>query len=140
MGSPARRRATLALIVLAAVVPAHSQGPGLAVLGRLEPGQWEIRDSGDKKVLRDAFCIGDPLRLTQPQHRAAACRRSVVAAEADSATVHYTCPSAGFGRTTIRYETPRLAQVETQGVDRGLPFAFRAEARRTGSCPKPGSR
>lgn len=136
----ARRTATLALIALAAVAPARSQGPALAVLARLEPGQWEIRDAADRRILRDAFCIGDPMRLTQPQHRAARCRRSVVAAESGSATVHYSCPSAGFGRTTIRYETPRLARVESQGIDRGTPFAFRAQARRVGACARGGSR
>ena len=49
-------------------------------------------------------------------------------------TVNYTCPGIGRGRTTIRVETPRLVQIDSQGLDRGAPFALRAEARRIGPC------
>ncbi len=46
----------------------------------------------------------------------------------------------GSGRTTIRVETPRLVQIETQGIADQSPFAFSAEARRIGTCtaPSPG--
>jgi hypothetical protein len=48
--------------------------------------------------------------------------------------VHYTCPGAGHGRTTVRVETPRLVQIESQGMARNEPFAIRLEGRRTGNC------
>jgi hypothetical protein len=51
-----------------------------------------------------------------------------------NATVHYSCPGSGWGRTTVRVETPRLARVETQGIAGKAPFAFTAEARRVGAC------
>jgi len=102
------------------------------MLARLESGQWELRSIGNGRI--SSLCLGNPILLTQPQHGAAACTRDVVAADADSMTVNYSCPGAGRGRTTIRFETPRLIQIESQGLDRGAPFALRAEARRTGPC------
>jgi hypothetical protein len=49
-------------------------------------------------------------------------------------TVHYTCPGAGHGRTTIRKETNRLVQIDTQGIAGGMPFSRTFEARRGGVC------
>ena len=48
----------------------------------------------------------------------------MVAADSDSMTVNYSCPGAGRGRTTIRFETPRLVQIDSQGLDHGAPFAL----------------
>ena len=81
-----------------------------------------------------AICLGNPILLTQPRHGAAPCTRDVVAADSDSMTVNYSCPGLGRGRTTIRFETPRLVQIDSQGLDHGMPFALRAEARRVGPC------
>ena len=58
----------------------------------------------------------------------------VIAAAASRVTVQYTCPGNGYARTSIRRETPALVQLESQGIEGGLPFQFIAEARRTGSC------
>ena len=100
---------------------------------RLETGLWELRGgSGNARI--GTICLGNPILLTQPRHGAAPCTRDVVAADADSMTVNYTCPGAGRGRTTLRFETPRLVQIDSQGLDRGMPFALRAEARRVGPC------
>ncbi len=115
-------------------------GPGLSqpgsganpMLARLEAGQWELRGSGNARIA--AICLGNPILLTQPRHGAAACSRDVVAADSDSMTVNYSCPGLGRGRTTIRIETPRLVQIDSQGLDHGMPFALRAEARRVGPC------
>jgi hypothetical protein len=52
-------------------------------------------------------------------------------------TVHYTCPGSGHGRTTIRKETNRLVQIDTQGIASGSPFSRTFEARRGGSCSAP---
>ena len=53
---------------------------------------------------------------------------------ADEVTVHYTCGKQGHGRTTVRKETPRLVQVDTQGIRNGQPFSFAYEARKGGGC------
>jgi len=111
--------------------PAAPQEPS-PMLGRLESGQWELRAQGGRRLL--AICLGNPILLAQPRHGAAACSRDVVAADENSITVNYSCPGVGRGRTTIRFETPRLVQIDSQGLDRGAPFALRAEARRTGAC------
>lgn len=126
-----RVAAILSLALLA--VPAFTQArPGGNVLDRLESGLWELRGTGGAGL--GSICLGDRYILTQPKHRAAACARDVVASDPRSVTVRYSCPGIGFGRTMIRFETPRLIQIDSQGVDRGAPFAVRAEARRTGGC------
>jgi hypothetical protein len=63
-----------------------------------------------------------------------ACSRYVVEDGADKVTVQYTCRGNGYGRTSIRRETAGLLQIESQGVAGGLPFQFKAEARRIGAC------
>jgi hypothetical protein len=103
------------------------------MLTRLESGQWELR-AGAANARIANICLGNPILLTQPRHAAAPCTRDVVAADADSMTVNYSCPGLGRGRTTIRIETPRLVQIDSQGLDHGMPFALRAEARRVGPC------
>lgn len=115
--------------------PGQSQpaGPAHPMLTRLEAGQWELR-SGAGGARIAAICLGNPILLTQPRHGAAPCTRDVVAADADSMTVNYSCPGLGRGRTTLRIETPRLVQIDSQGLDHGMPFAMRAEARRVGPC------
>ena len=115
--------------------PGQSQPSGGAypMLTRLEAGQWELRGgSGNARIA--AICLGNPILLTQPRHGGAPCTRDVVAADSDSMTVNYSCPGLGRGRTTIRIETPRLVQIDSQGLDHGRPFVLRAEARRVGQC------
>jgi hypothetical protein len=107
--------------------------PGLNALSRLEPGLWQIREFGQRSAAQ-SICVADPDLLTQVQHRGAPCSRLVIANEARSATVHYTCPAHGFGRTSVRVETSRLAKIDTQGIFDNAPFAYRAEARRVGTC------
>ena len=121
-------------LLLALAGPGQSQPAGPApMLTRLEPGQWELRaGAGNSRIAN--ICLGNPILLTQPRHVTAACARDVVAADADSMTVNYSCPGLGRGRTTIRIETPRLVQIDSQGLDHGMPFARRAEARRVGPC------
>jgi hypothetical protein len=110
-----------------------AQAPGVAqMLNRLEAGRWELR-SPNNGLLR-SICLGNPILLAQPQHGAAPCTRDVVDADESSMTVNYVCPGAGRGRTTIRFETPRLVQIDSQGLDHGAPFALRAEGRRVGAC------
>lgn len=126
------RRALLALgAVMITLTPAAAQGPG--ALAKLEPGLWQVRmaDSDDEP---QAMCMADPAMLLQVQHKNAPCSRVVLNTDAKGATVHYTCPANGFGRTSLRVETPRLAKIDTQGIMGSTPFAYRAEARKVGNC------
>ena len=129
-----------AILVLsgAAAVAAQASGATLPVLGRLEPGLWELRSIGGRARFAPV-CLGDPAALVQLQHRRAGCTRSVVAQARDRVEVRYTCPAA-FGHTSIRVEGARLAQIESEGVDNGVPFGFRLEARRVGRCLAPRQR
>lgn len=128
----ARTAALIGFGLFSAWPGATQERAALPMLARLESGQWELRGAGNGRIA--SICVGNPILLTQPQHGAANCTRDVVAADADSMTVSYSCPGAGRGRTTLRFETPRLVQIESQGLDRGAPFALRAEARRIGPC------
>ncbi|MFN3945470.1 MAG: DUF3617 domain-containing protein [Allosphingosinicella sp.] len=141
-GNGSRRRAMIALAaLLTAAAPAATQAPGgLAVLARMEPGLWTLKDRDGARPLPSICIAQDRGMLMQIQHGSAACTRLVIAQDAKSATVHYTCPGAGFGRTSLRLETPRLARIDSQGIHDGAPFAFRAEARRAGPCPRGGGR
>lgn len=114
------------------VAPAMAQGPDLAMLDRLDPGQWELRfRPGDKKV---KICVRDGRQLIQLRHPQQSCSRFVVEDEADRVTVQYTCRGHGYGRTHIWRENSRLAQIESQGIVDERPFQFSAEARRLGNC------
>lgn len=110
-----------------------AEAPQLAALGQLQPGKWTLT-SRDDGVPARSVCIGDPRVLLQLRQPVATCTRFVIANDRDVSTVHYTCPGSGSGRTTVRVETPRLAQVSTQGLVNGTPFDLAFEARRTGDC------
>ena len=124
--------AGLACLVGGAV---FAQGVQLAMLDRLTPGQWEIRVRAGGQTER--VCLDDGRRLIQLRHPNMACRQFVVEDGPGAVTVHYTCPGQGSGRTRLRFETPRLVQIESAGVAARLPFDIVAEARRTGDCGKP---
>lgn len=119
------------LLLLGVGVPAFGQGLGM--LQQLEKGSWELRVRGESTPAR-RLCLRDGQELIQLQHPANQCARHVVEDAAGLVTVQYTCRGAGYGRTTIRRESPRLVQVDSQGIADGLPFAFAAEARRVGAC------
>lgn len=105
--------------------------PSLPALATLQTGLWQLRAEGEAPR---NICVADPHSLIQLRHRTAACTRLVIASEKSSATVHYSCPGAGWGRTTLRVETPRLARIDSQGIADNEPFAFTAQARRIGPC------
>jgi hypothetical protein len=106
--------------------------PDLEALSKLERGRWQVSDAQGGAAR--SICVGDPALLLQLEHESAACQREILANEAGSATVQYSCPGRGFGHTSIRVETPRLARIDTQGLADGRPFSYRVEARRVGSC------
>lgn len=127
---PIRFFALLPMAMLATAADA----PPLTALAQLQPGKWTL-SSDDTTFTTRSVCIGDPrvlIQLRQPQQT---CNRFVVTNDPRRAVVSYSCQGAGNGLTTIRVETPRLAQIETQGVVRGAPFDLAIEARRTGECP-----
>ena len=115
-----------------ATTPAVPQTPSvLAALSQLERGRWHVRDldSGETQSL----CLRERRVLMQIRHGAGRCEWTVIRNEAREATVTYSCAD-GSGRTALRVETPRLAQIDSQGVLQGIPYALRAEARLVGSC------
>ena len=129
------RDAILRVLTLggALMLSTAADAPRLAVLDVVQPGRWTL-SSRDRSFNGRAICVSDASALFQLRQPGAGCSRFTIASDATSATVHYTCPGTGYGRTTIRVETPRLAQIETQGFVRGSPFDDQIEARRTGAC------
>lgn len=99
------------------------------------PGLWDISLSATgSKAHR--VCLGDPMFLTQWEHRGGACTRVVIAEHGSEAMVHYTCAGGGFGQSVITLVTPRSIKVETQGISNGLPFNYSLYAWRAGECRK----
>lgn len=126
-------RCTLAASAVAGATAVPAQAPSLAMLDRLEKGSWQLRERGSDAVLQ-TVCVGDARRMIQIQHPRANCSRYIIEDTPKSVTVHYTCPGAGHGRTSIRSETNRLVQIDTQGIADGKPFSQAIEARRAGPC------
>jgi hypothetical protein len=124
--------AAAALLALAA--PVSSQQGRVAAVAKLQRGLWQLRDADTGAVRGAPICVGNPKSLFQIEHRGMPCSHLLVSQDERSATVHYTCPAAGFGQTLLKVETPRLAQIDTQGIVDGAPFAHRLEARYVGSC------
>ncbi|GIX20071.1 MAG: hypothetical protein KatS3mg120_1747 [Erythrobacter sp.] len=112
--------------------PLAAQGNGLALLGTLAKGEWTLRPRGDAAPRK--LCLRSGGELIQIMHQESGCSQFVIEDAANRVTVQYTCPGNGYGRTSIRRETPALVQIESQGIHDGMPFQMTAEARRTGSC------
>ena len=116
-----------------APAPAQPQAVTLAALGGLERGDWELKLRGEKGEVRHV-CVGDPRLLLQVRHGVGSCSRFVVTDEDKHAVVTYDCAGAGNGRTDLRVETPRLVQIQSQGIADSAPFSLTMEGRRVGSC------
>lgn len=125
-----RAFAALLFVALLSAWPAAAQAPG--PLAQIERGSWQLVGPAGNSV--GTVCLGDPLLLAQPQHGPQPCTREILSSDAHSVTVNYTCPGMGRGRTILRVETPRLVQIDSQGLHYGAPFALRAQARKTGTC------
>jgi hypothetical protein len=123
----------LGACALACATAVPAQAPSLAMLDQLEKGQWQLKER-DSSVIVETLCVGDARRMIQVYHPRNNCSRYVIEDGAKSVTVHYTCPGAGHGRTSIRSETNRLVQIDTQGITDGKPFSQAIEARRIGAC------
>ncbi|AQR73855.1 hypothetical protein [Sphingomonas sp. LM7] len=128
---PLMRPAILAALVLfgAAAAPAQRGAPN--ALGGIEHGQWQLK-SPDGTTRR--VCVANPASLIQIVHGNTQCEHFVMENSERSATVRYTCPSHGHGRTAISVDTPRVINIQTQGVANGAPFSEQYEGRRIGAC------
>jgi hypothetical protein len=105
----------------------------LAALRPLQTGQWELRERGEGAETRK-LCVTDLRQLLQVRHGRALCRSFIINDAATMATVTYDCAAGGNGRTDLRVETPKLVQINSQGIADGAPFAFTMEARHIGAC------
>ena len=109
----------------------------LPALGQLEPGLWEMRLL-DNRPSRPSICVSDPSVLIQLEHRNIVCDQLVITNTLENLTIHYVCPFNGFGQTSLRVFSPRFVRLDTQGISKNAPFAYRAELRRLGPCLVPG--
>jgi hypothetical protein len=117
----------------ASVSAAPTESPSLVALNEIQPGQWALRAKDGSGATR-SLCLGDMRQLLQIRHAGAACTRFVVGNDLKQTVVHYTCVGGGNGRTTVRVETPRLIQIESQGIADNAPFEIVLEGRRMGQC------
>jgi hypothetical protein len=111
--------------------------PVPTALATLQPGQWALR-SLDGSAPPKTLCLGDPRVLLQIRHNGGSCSKYVINNEPGRTVVHYSCAGTGNGRTSIRVETPRVIQIESQGIEGKEPFDWTYEARRIGECPLSG--
>jgi hypothetical protein len=124
------------LALLGAAPPAPADGKvKLAALGALTPGMWQLREL-DGDGVPQSLCAADLATLMRTEHRNTSCTTTVISDEPKSATIHYNCAAGGFGRTSLRVETSKLAKIDTQGIAGNVPFAHRLLARHVGSCPQ----
>lgn len=131
----ARRRGVLALgLAVILAVPAlawtHQAADALA---KLERGRWVVRSATNTRLER-SICLGDSALLFQVEHGGTDCAREWVAAGEGGASVRYTCPGHGFGHTSVRIETSKVAVIDTRGFVDGRPFSYRATARKVSDC------
>jgi hypothetical protein len=106
-------------------------------LATLQSGQWVLR-SRDGSAPPKTLCLGDPRILLQIRHGAPPCNKYMITNNPTQAVVHYSCAAAGNGRTEIRVETPRVIQIESQGIEGKELFDWAYEGRRVGECPVAG--
>lgn len=121
----------LALIGAGAEAPA--QAPAPAALSPLETGLWEFKEVGGTSP-STRLCVRDLRQLLQPYQPTPVCKQFTSENAGDHAAVSYDCAARGQGRTSLRVETARLVQIDSQGISGGRPFAVRYEARRVGAC------
>jgi hypothetical protein len=122
---------TSAMMASTGAGAAHA--PPMAALGKLEMGEWELRERGESGEPRK-ICVSDARQLLQIRHARNACKNFLVSEGPNAVVVTYDCAGAGGGRTDLRIETSRLVQIQSQGVANRAPFAFAMEGRRTGEC------
>jgi hypothetical protein len=122
----------VAALVASPILSQPAEAPTLTALTAIENGQWLLKASNAAE--NRSICVSDARVLLQVEHARSLCSRFVIANEPKATTVHYTCPGVGHGRTTLRVETPRLVQIDSQGIADKEPFAVHFEGRRVGAC------
>lgn len=127
------RSLAIGATMVAADLAGATSTPAMQALHALEPGEWEVRERTPGAAAR-RLCAVDLHQLLQLRHGRNSCKPFVVSDSAQSLVVTYDCAGAGNGRTALRVETNRLAQIQTQGVADGAPFDMTFEARRVGAC------
>lgn len=136
MMAPPSRFLRAACVLLASAIAASAapaEAPTLTALSQIQSGEWTL-SSRDRSVPARRLCLGDPRALLQIRHGGAGCGRFVIANDPRQLVVHYTCPGAGHGRTTVRVESERLIHIDSQGIAENMPFDWSFEGRRTGEC------
>ncbi|WP_265570412.1 DUF3617 domain-containing protein [Sphingomicrobium nitratireducens] len=98
-----------------------------------EPGLWVLTEPGAREAHRQ-LCVTDPAMLARTEHWRRQCEMTTVSDGPSGATIHYSCTGGGFGQSHLKMVTPRAMRIETQGIDRGLPFHRVLHARRIGNC------
>ena len=129
--------ALLAVGGSAAGVAGQADTPEL--LQSLERGLWQLRavGGGATSSATSQLCVGDPRMLAQIQHQGnPQCSHYIVRSSPTSVTISYSCKGEGQGLTTIRKESPRLIQIQSQGIRNGAPFSFAVEGRRSAACSR----
>lgn len=126
--------AGLACCAGAVLATGPTKAPPVAVVADFPVGQWQLREVGSTQPAK-AMCIADADVLIQLKHPGLQCTRFVIDDSARTATLHYTCPGAGHGRTTIKLESRKAFHLDTQGVAGGSPFDTGYDATRIGDCP-----
>ena len=119
-------------IATAVVLIAATQLPTLA---QTVPGLLEISGvPGTKLPVRQ--CVADVASLARFEHRGKACTAKILKNAGSSASIEYSCGTAGFGHSDIDVITPRSLRISTQGISDGLPFNYVLQARRVDECVK----
>lgn len=122
--------AAVAGLALAAAAAAAENSK---TLSNAAPGMWELTGIQDSKTpVRE--CLTNLATLGQYEHRARTCTATTLSDTGKVTVINYTCGASDFGRTSIKYITPRNLKVETQGISDGLPFGYTIAARRVGEC------
>jgi hypothetical protein len=131
-----RRILILPAIGAVALLGGAANAPAIQAFGRIQPGAWVLH-AFDGSVADQKLCIDDAYDLIQLRHPGASCSRFILTNDPTTATVHYTCNGAGYGRTTIKVETGQLIRLESQGLANQSPFQLALEGRRSGTCEAP---
>ena len=119
--------------------PKPTPAPPLLAVRALQPGLWQLLVTDSGHTIPREICLGDTRQLLQLRHGAAPCGSFVIANDAKVATVQYSCPGAGWGRTSLRPENPTALHIESQGIADNAPFALTAEGKRIADCPAPAA-
>lgn len=125
-----RRAPVAALLSIGSMASAQPVQP-LTALNSLQPGLWELKTRGAPPR---TMCVTNMAAFLRLRHAHAECSTLVIANGPTSATVQYSCPGAGWGRTTVHAISSGSATIDTQGIADRAPFAFESDARRIGSC------